>query len=183
MNKVLIIIKREYLVRVRTRAFLIGTILTPLMMLALLALPIFFATRGGGDRSVTVLDQSGEPELYPAINRALQSRSDSGDEQNRRDPGVGRTNYMLTQRVVGPNDDLDALQQEYNRKGDKDPNSTYLILHAGGLDKIDPEYHAKNTTDFSIGTLERAISDAVAGLKLNRAGLDQATISKYTKRI
>ena len=44
MNKVLIIIKREYLVRVRTKAFLIGTLVSPLLMLALIALPIFFAT-------------------------------------------------------------------------------------------------------------------------------------------
>ena len=50
MKKVLIIIKREYLVRVRTKAFLIGTIVTPLLMLALIILPIFFATRGGGVR-------------------------------------------------------------------------------------------------------------------------------------
>ncbi len=183
MKKVLIIIKREYLVRVRTRAFMIGTIISPLLMLALIAVPIFFATRGGGDRRVTVLDQSGDPELFDAIKRSLESRGDADEELNRRDPGVGRTNYALTRRVVAAGEDMDELQKEYSQKADKDPDSTYLILRPGGLDKIEPEYYAKNTSDFSIGTIERAINDAVSGLRLKRAGLDQSTISLYTKRV
>src|SRR5207245_2299406 len=97
MNKVLIIIKREYLVRVRTRAFLIGTIVMPLLMLALIALPIFFATRGGGDRYVTVLDGSGDPELFDAIKRSIESRTGSDEELNRRG---GSTRYILTRRII-----------------------------------------------------------------------------------
>ena len=124
MKKVLIIIRREYLVRVRTRAFIIGTIISPLLMLGLIALPIFFATRGGGDRRVTVLDQSGDPELFDAIKRSLEARDDGEEETNRRDPGVGRTNYVLTRRVVAPGEDIEALQQQYAVQADKDPDST-----------------------------------------------------------
>ncbi|HZM86658.1 MAG TPA: ABC transporter permease [Blastocatellia bacterium] len=183
MKKVLIIIKREYLVRVRTRAFMIGTIISPLLMIALIALPIFFATRGGGDRRVTVLDQSGDPELFDAIKRSLDARGSGEEELNRRDPGVGTTRYVLTRKLVAPGEDLDALQQQYAVQADKDPDSTYMILRPGGLEKFEPEYFAKNTSDFSIGTLERAINDAVSGLRLKRAGLDQATINLYTRRV
>ena len=183
MKKVLIIIKREYLVRVRTRAFMIGTIISPLLMIALIALPIFFATRGGGDRRVTVLDQSGDPELFDAIKRSLDARGSGEEELNRRDPGVGTTRYVLTRKLVAPGEDLDAPQQQYAVQADKDPDSTYMILRPGGLEKFEPEYFAKNTSDFSIGTLERAINDAVSGLRLKRAGLDQATINLYTRRV
>lgn len=183
MKKILIIIKREYLVRVRTRAFLIGTIVTPLLMLALITLPIFFATRGGGDRRVTVLDQSGDPELYNSINAAVQGRAGSDEELNRRDPGVGTTHYILSRRVVTANENLNAIEEQYQQEADKNPDSTFLVLHSGGLDTLDPVYYAKNTADFSIGTLERSINDAVSGLRLRRAGLDQLTISKYTKRV
>ena len=183
MKKVLIIIKREYLVRVRTRAFMIGTIISPLLMIALIALPIFFATRGGGDRRVTVLDQSGDSELFDAIKRSLDARGSGEEELNRRDPGVGTTRYVLTRKLVAPGEDLDALQQQYAVQADKDPDSTYMILRPGGLEKFEPEYFAKNTSDFSIGTLERAINDAVSGLRLKRAGLDQATINLYTRRV
>jgi ABC-2 type transport system permease protein len=183
MKKILIIIKREYLVRVRTRAFLIGTLITPLFMIGLVALPIFFATRGGGQRRVTVLDQSGDPDLFDAIKRSIGSRGQSEEELNRRDPGVGTTQYILTRRVVAPDENLEAIQQQLNQQAEKDPDSTYMVLRPGGLDQIEPEYYAKNTSDFSIGTFERAVTDAVSGLRLKRAGLDQSQIAAYTKRV
>jgi ABC-2 type transport system permease protein len=183
MNKVLIIIKREYLVRVRSRAFLIGTIVTPILLLGLTLLPFFFATRGGGVRRVTVLDQSGDPDLFDAINRSLDSRSESSDEAGRTDPGIGGTRYILARRAIAPGEDLRAVQLEFQKQAEKDPDSTYLVLHSGGLDKLEPEYYAKNTSDFSIGTLERAISDAVASLRLKRAGLNQSQISAYTRKV
>jgi ABC-2 type transport system permease protein len=183
MKKVLIIIKREYLVRVRTRAFLIGTIVSPVLMFGLLALPVFFATRGGGERRVTVLDQSGDPELFDAINRSMESRGEGDEEVNRRDPGVGRTHYILTRRVVTPAEDLQAIQLQYQQQAAKDPDTTYLVLRPGGLDKFEVEYYAKNTSDFSIGTLERAINDAVSSLRLKRAGLNPAQIASYTKGV
>ena len=183
MRKVLIIIKREYLVRVRTRAFMIGTIISPLLMLALIALPIFFATRGGGDRRVTVLDQTGDPDMFAAIKRSLEARGEGDDELNRRDPGVGRTNYTLAQRVVAPSEDLQAVELQYQQQAARDPNLTYLVLRPGSAEPLEVEYFAKNTSDFSIGTLERAINDAVSTLRLKRAGLNTAQIAAYTKRI
>ena len=183
MRKVLIIIKREYLVRVRTRAFMIGTIISPLFMLALISLPVFFATRGGGDRRVTVLDQTGDPDMFAAIKRSLEARGEGDDELNRRDPGVGRTNYTLTQKVVAPGEDLQAVELQYQQQAAQDPNLTYLVLRPGSAEPLEVEYFAKNTSDFSIGTLERAINDAVSTLRLKRAGLNSAQIAAYTKRI
>ncbi|HSO75552.1 MAG TPA: hypothetical protein VLU47_12020, partial [Blastocatellia bacterium] len=144
MKKILIIIKREFLVRVRTRAFLIGTLATPLLMLGLIVLPIFFATRGGGDRRVTVLDQSGDPELFDAIDRSVQGKAGAPEELNRRDPGVGTTRYLLTRVVVARDENMEVFQQQYTQQADKDPDSTYLILRPGGLDNFEPEYYAKN---------------------------------------
>lgn len=183
MKKILIIIKREFLVRVRTRAFLIGTIASPLLMLGLIVLPIFFATRGGGDRRVTVLDQSGDPELFDAMDRSVQGKAGAPEELNRRDPGVGTTRYILTRVVVARDENMEVFQQQYTLQADRDSDSTYLILRPGGLDNFEPEYYAKNTSDFSIGTLERAINEAVSSLRLKRAGLDQSTITRYTKRV
>ena len=183
MRKVLIIIKREYLVRVRTRAFMIGTIISPLFMLALITLPVFFATRGGGDRRVTVLDQTGDPDMFAAIKRSLEARGEGDDELNRRDPGVGRTNYTLTQKVVAPGEDLQAVELQYQQQAAQDPNLTYLVLRPGSAEPLEVEYFAKNTSDFSIGTLERAINDAVSTLRLKRAGLNSAQIAAYTRRI
>ncbi|MEI7490041.1 MAG: ABC transporter permease [Bacteroidota bacterium] len=59
MHKIFLIIKREYLTRVRKKSFLVMTILGPLMMAAIVVVPIFLATRGNELKTVAVIDQTG----------------------------------------------------------------------------------------------------------------------------
>ncbi|GAB4395377.1 MAG: ABC transporter permease [Microscillaceae bacterium] len=60
MQKIFIIIQREYWVRVRKRSFLIMTFLTPLLMAALMIVPVLLATRFEKVKKVEVIDQSGQ---------------------------------------------------------------------------------------------------------------------------
>jgi ABC-2 type transport system permease protein len=59
MNKILLIIRREYLTRVRKKSFIVMTILGPLLMAAIIIVPIFLATRGNETKTVGVIDQTG----------------------------------------------------------------------------------------------------------------------------
>jgi len=59
MHKIILIIKREYLTRVRKKSFLVMTILGPLLMAAIVIVPIFMATRGNEMKTVEVIDQTG----------------------------------------------------------------------------------------------------------------------------
>lgn len=60
MNKIFLIIRREYLTRVRKRSFIVMTILGPILMAALIVLPIYFATMTEGSmKKITVLDKTG----------------------------------------------------------------------------------------------------------------------------
>ena len=43
MNKIWLIIKREYLVRVRKKSFIIMTFLAPLLMAGIMIVPIYLA--------------------------------------------------------------------------------------------------------------------------------------------
>ena len=61
MNNLGIIIAREYGTRVRKKSFLILTFLTPLLMVALIMLPMMLATIKGGDsKDIAVYDESGQ---------------------------------------------------------------------------------------------------------------------------
>jgi ABC-2 type transport system permease protein len=54
------VIKREYLQRVRSRWFVAATVGAPLLMLGLMAIPIFMASRGESrERTVAVVDPTG----------------------------------------------------------------------------------------------------------------------------
>ena len=59
MNKISLIIRREYLTRVRKRSFVIMTILGPILMAALMILPAYFAQKSDEDRTIGVVDESG----------------------------------------------------------------------------------------------------------------------------
>lgn len=62
MNKIILVIKREYLTRVRKKSFIIMTLATPLLITAFYAIIIYFAINrdiGDTDKKVYVVDQSG----------------------------------------------------------------------------------------------------------------------------
>jgi ABC-2 type transport system permease protein len=59
MNKVLLIIQREYLTRVKKRSFIIMTILGPLLMAAIVVVPMYLATRNNELKTVAVIDETG----------------------------------------------------------------------------------------------------------------------------
>ncbi len=59
MNKVALIIRREYLTRVRKPSFIIMTLLGPLLLAALVIVPVYFASMEGDVKDVGVLDETG----------------------------------------------------------------------------------------------------------------------------
>ena len=59
MNKIGLIIKREYLTRVKKRSFIIMTFLGPIMIAALYIIPVLLALHGDNEkRTIAVVDQS-----------------------------------------------------------------------------------------------------------------------------
>ena len=59
MNKIILIIQREYLTKVRKRSFIVMTILGPILMASLFILPVYLASRQDDKQLVSVLDETG----------------------------------------------------------------------------------------------------------------------------
>ncbi|MCF6170517.1 MAG: ABC transporter permease [Bacteroidales bacterium] len=60
MNKIILILKREYLTRVKKKSFIIMTILGPILMAALMILPAFLADWSDAtEKRIAVLDETG----------------------------------------------------------------------------------------------------------------------------
>lgn len=92
MSQIGIIAQREYLQRVRSRAFIIATALGPVLMLLVLAVPIVMAvfSRDDSARVIAVVDQTGEvagllsfPDNFDVLETSdpvdtLRSRVDRG---------------------------------------------------------------------------------------------------------
>ncbi len=71
MKKIVLIIRREYLTRVRKRTFIIGTILFPVLYLLLIFGTGYIANKNKTDLRVGIIDQSGyfTDELLAKINK------------------------------------------------------------------------------------------------------------------
>jgi len=176
--------------RVRTRAFLIGTIITPVLMLALTLLPSFFAARGGGEVQLVVLDQSGDPGLFDALNRKLggnappeaASPQSPGDSEQAGSRPSQDSRYSLTRVAVPPGQNIDEVTAAYDQEIRAGSNKAYLVLPPDILSGGEPEYNAKNI-DISTGRLARPISAAVTERRLIKEGFPPDKILSSMKGV
>src|SRR5262249_54865931 len=143
--------------------------------------------KSGGERNVTVLDASGDPQLFPAIQRRTQGRSDDASQGSSRessdDEGGPRTKFLLVQRVIQPGEAIEDVLREQNITAEQNADHAVLVLGADVLDSGEPVYYAKNTSDFSINALRKTVSEAIGERKLDRAGFSAAKISQFTKPV
>ncbi len=59
MNKTLIIIKREYLTRIRNKAFIFSTLFTPLFFFGIIAVSTYMSMKSSEELNIAVYDESG----------------------------------------------------------------------------------------------------------------------------
>ena len=169
MSRVLAVARREFLERVRSRAFLIGTLLGPLLLAALTVVPsLLVDTQRGRPLTLAVVDASGT--LGASVAAALARR---------RDPAAPR--FELRPAGGGaPEAELDRMRHSV-LEGRLDG---YLYLPPGVLEGAGPEYHSKSVTNLAeLSELEKAVEDAVVERRLADAGMPADRIGGLLKHV
>lgn len=103
MNKILLIVSREYLTRIQKKSFWIASLLTPLLITAIYAIPIWLATREAELKKVQVIDQSAYFQKEDLNSNSIQFDLVKGDA-NQYKSKLNATNYDAL--VVIPKDVL-----------------------------------------------------------------------------
>ncbi|HJS56527.1 MAG TPA: ABC transporter permease [Vicinamibacteria bacterium] len=155
--RVLAIIRREYLERLRSKAFLIGTLLGPVLMAGLMVLPgVLMAKQRGNPLRVAVLDESGE--LRAIIEEALRSST-----------AEGRHRFDVRAPAQGAPETVRERLKAQVLDGSLDG---YLYLPRGALESSLAEYHGRNVSNvMDLGLMDRAVEDALIGVRLRHAGV------------
>jgi ABC-2 type transport system permease protein len=163
MDKILAIIKREYITRVRSKGFIIATVLMPLIMTSLILVPILLARSSSGTSyRLTVLDQLKDDSLY---NLAVQKLTDDAAKADR----------IEVSREIGTGDP--AQQEALNQQLGKGGLSGYVVIPPDALDSGRVTLHSRNVTDFArIGRINNAFESAILGRRMERAGIDSARV-------
>jgi len=169
--KLRVIIKREYSTRVKSKGFVIGTILTPLLMTSLPLLPVFLFSRGPRtDYRGVVLDQTRDVALYERAVGLLRESAKPDRFEIRRE---------AVNEIQAEN-----RRRELNTEIGEGKLDFYIVIPATVLEDGRIEYHAKNIGDFIAETrVENAFNTAVIEQRMIRSGLDVEQIGGLNKKI
>jgi len=163
MRKALSVARWEYLEKVRTRAFLLGLILTPIIMVATGILPTLFVNQEDNETKVIgFIDQSGMIAEPFAERMEMRYRLANG-----------QPNYVV--QIIASGKDLNMAEAvgEANRLVMKDEIMGYCVVRNGArLDSL-VEYRSKAVGDFRVGVrMEENLRDILAEQRAVALGLD-----------
>jgi len=160
------IVRREYLERVRTRGFLVATILGPVIMSALMTVPMLVARSSGKLLRVAVLDETGT--LRARVEEALRSAR-FGDKPRFEVP-------------PGSEEPLEVRQAELKKAVLDGRLDGYLHLPKDVLTSGVASYYGRNVSNrMDLGLLDRSTGEVLVGLRLADAGLDPAKVKDLTR--
>ncbi len=176
MDKILAIIKREYLIRVRSKGFIIGTILSPLLMASFILVPTVLLSKGErATHRIVILNRSGDAS--PG-ERARQELTKRDEDQNAKSDRFDITIENISDAQ------LDARKRELNQEIAANKLEAYVEVPPDVLKEGKIYYHAKNVSDF-IGSrrVENAFSKAVIERRMALAGIDPARVNELSQEV
>jgi ABC-2 type transport system permease protein len=165
MRRLWVLVRREYIERVRTKAFVIGTVLGPLLMGGMTVIPGLLMSRGGKPLRVTVVDVGGQ--LAAPIEAALAGRELNGQKR-----------FIIEPAGPGSAEEREKRCKEGVLTGRLDG---YVVLPGDALDKSEATYYGKNVSNMvDLGLMNHAIEQTLIGLRLTEAGIPPERVKEVT---
>jgi ABC-2 type transport system permease protein len=177
MGKLFIVAKREYLERVRSRWFVVVTLIVPVFMAGVMMLPIYMATRGAAStavRHIEIIDATGAG-LGERISRTLMADSSLG---------VAAANDTIVPRVrVVTAAELPAAEQAATADV-KQLNhiAGYLVLTDSALTGHSARYAGRNASSISdMDKLQSVVRQEVMMVRLEHEGVRNDVVSDIAR--
>jgi ABC-2 type transport system permease protein len=202
MKKFLAVVKREYVQRVRTKFFVVMTILGPFMLVVFTIVPsLLFSIKAGGDTRIAVIDQTEGTKLYSSIRSSLL-KEDNDDEQDQ-SPGIGssvgsNTNERMEQAGKSLNGSfrveqvdvrgrsLDDVRRELNARIGKGELDGYLVIPPDILQNSESKtsYYGRNVGDvITRSQIEDRLNRAVRRERLIANGVKPEYIEELSRPV
>jgi len=167
MHKLWLIIKREYVTRVKTKGFVIGTLIVPLIGIGFTFLIVYLVGHQSAQAMrISIVDNAGN--IAPVVAAHLETKVSEGKPQ-----------FSVGQLIERPADP-DAAQKELRDKINSGALDGYLVIPADLSRTV--ELHTKNTGSFSlIGPITASVNEAVVQSRLNARGLHVENVEDLVK--
>lgn len=163
-SKLWAIVKREYIERVRSKAFVVGTILGPLLMTALILVPGLAARSKGKPLRLSVMQANGQ--VGPAIEKALAEQKTDG-----------RPRFNVV-----PSGEIGSTEADFKRAVIEQRLDGYLALPEDAVASATASYYGRNVSNFDeVRSIREAANGVLVGRRLESAGLDAGRVKDLTR--
>ncbi len=166
MNNVWTLVKREYLERVRSRSFLIFTLLMPAIMAGVVLIPTALVRYDtGGERKIVIV--ANDPELASVVGHELgrAKRQPGGEELEPQGPPTVYSIQVDTDTSAAERDRLGAQVSAGKISG-------FVWLTDDALAQHEVVYNTKEAADFGQAReLRSAITTGLARYRLSQKGV------------
>lgn len=172
MDKVLAVIKREYLTRVTSRGFMIWTILTPVLGVLLMFAPGFFMERTVQRGRILVLDQTGDAELFPLVKELFFR-------------GPVPTRFELEHQAISKDEPLEARKETLNKQISSGQIAGFLLVPPNVFEPTGKIiFHTQNLREQSLSArLRIAFNAAVIERRWVKEGINAKRASELMNPI
>jgi len=163
-KKVLAVISREFLTRAKTKGFIIGTLIFPLILVLIFGgIFLFSMLFKPASRTYYVVDQTGK--IYDEFVQMLPDTLKNG-----------QLKYQLVQQDVQA-DSLENAMTKYQKLVMNNKIDGYLVIPENIVESREVRYSAKSVSDFDQQRdFSRALSRIVANIRLENIGLSPDVI-------
>jgi ABC-2 type transport system permease protein len=170
MARMVPVIKREFAQAVSSRAFVIGTVLGPLLLVAIFGVQfLILAKGGGGAQRIAILDASGQ-ELAPRITQVVEERAAATPAF------MARASYTFEVQQAAP-EQREMLQQQMTQRIMARELDGFLWLPPEALEGQGIRYEGSNATNSQVmAELRQGVQRVVQSARLREEGIDEARL-------
>lgn len=180
MHKLLAVIRREFMVRVHTKSFIIGTVLGPLLMGGLFVFPMLLESRDKAPKRIAVYDAA-SGDFGARVTQALTAarRGDGPDAP----PRYNVTPYPAGAGNLAPLDSLIQLTGLTGARAGAGYDGILLVTDSA-LTTGRVHYYGSNVGSLSdMEGLQRIVRQAIIGERLVRAGVSATVLVDATAAV
>jgi ABC-2 type transport system permease protein len=200
MRKFFAVVKREYVQRVRTKFFVVATILGPIIMAGFAVVPaLMFGINSGGPTRLAVVDQTGK--VYERVAQELTTDRRAGKQtpspkpeeppglntdprQRAKESGSMTEATFAVEEVKMNGRALADVRQELDDRVSRKELDGYIIIPPGVLKDEQPEFSARNTADvFTQSRVENSINRALRSQRMIESGIDERQIERMSQAV
>ncbi|HEY4933168.1 MAG TPA: ABC transporter permease [Terriglobales bacterium] len=186
MHNTWLIIRREYLERIRSKAFIIMTLLMPVFMASTILIPAMLSDmKSGGTRHLVLV--ASNPEIAEAVKQQLMAPQQQNTEAENAKSDGGKSNQKMSAPYYAIDISTDVTEGERTSLRQQITDGKidgFLWITDANLADHKVVYNARDVTDFGESIeLRNAVQSALVKRQLAQKGMSGAEVETLLKPI